>query len=125
MKPDDPNIRWVGEPQLGLGGKMYLPLFVQGLSTTFKHLSSSLKGRTVTVSYPDEEPETFSIVPRSCPAAMYSTAVPGPDFRFPRRNLRKSKVGSVSPGSQQRFRLLPSAPRPGDRSTRRRRDAPR
>ncbi len=35
---------------------MYLPLFVQGLTTTFKHLPSrSPEG--VTVSYPEEEPE--------------------------------------------------------------------
>ncbi len=57
MQADDPQIRWVGEPDLGLSGKMYLPMFVQGLATTLKHLSGSLQGRSVTVSYPDEEPE--------------------------------------------------------------------
>ena len=57
MKPDDPQIRWVQEPQLGLGGKMYLPMFVQGLATTFRHLKRSVSGQTVTVSYPDEEPQ--------------------------------------------------------------------
>ena len=53
MKPDDPNISWIEEPQLGLAGKLYLPLFLQGLTTTFKHLQRSLSGNVVTVSYPD------------------------------------------------------------------------
>ena len=57
MQADDPNIKWVEEPQLGLGGKMYLPMFVQGLTTTLKHVKGSLTGKAVTVSYPDEEPE--------------------------------------------------------------------
>ena len=53
MREDDSNIRWIEEPELGLTGRMYLPLFVQGLSTTLKHLVSP----KVTVSYPDQEPE--------------------------------------------------------------------
>jgi NADH-quinone oxidoreductase subunit I len=57
MKPTDPSITWIPEPQLGMTGKLYLPLFAQGLSTTFKHLKKSLGGGTVTVSYPDEEPK--------------------------------------------------------------------
>lgn len=57
MKADDPNIKWVEEPKLGLSGKMYTPMFVQGLATTFKHLKSSLQGKAVTVSYPDQEPQ--------------------------------------------------------------------
>ncbi|MDP6445287.1 MAG: NADH-quinone oxidoreductase subunit I [Pirellulaceae bacterium] len=57
MREDDPQIKWVAEPELGLGGKMYLPMFAQGLATTFKHLKNSLQGKTVTVAYPDEEPE--------------------------------------------------------------------
>ena len=56
MKPDDPNIKWIAEPELGLAGKMYLPLIAQGLTTTWKHLTKSLSGDVVTVSYPDEEP---------------------------------------------------------------------
>ena len=44
MKPDDPNIKWIEEPKLGLSGRMYLPLFAQGLTTTFKHLARSLRG---------------------------------------------------------------------------------
>jgi NADH-quinone oxidoreductase subunit I len=53
MQADDPQIRWVEEPQLGLAGKMYLPLFVGGLTTTARHLMS----RKITVSYPEESPD--------------------------------------------------------------------
>ncbi len=56
MKPDDPSISWIPEPKLGMIGKMFLPLFAQGLTTTFKHLKKSLGGSTVTVSYPEQEP---------------------------------------------------------------------
>jgi NADH-quinone oxidoreductase subunit I len=56
MQPDDPRIKWVEEPKLGLTGKMYLPMFVQGLTTVFKHLSDSVQGDVLTVSYPDQEP---------------------------------------------------------------------
>ena len=52
MKTDDANIKWVDEPKLGLAGRMYLPLILDGLRTTSKHLVSP----KVTVSYPDEEP---------------------------------------------------------------------
>jgi NADH-quinone oxidoreductase subunit I len=52
MKANDPDILWLEEPSLGITGKMYLPLFVQGLSTTVKHLFSP----KVTVSFPDERP---------------------------------------------------------------------
>ncbi len=57
MKTDDPEITWVEEPELGLAGKMYLPMFAQGLTTTFKHLKNSVAGKTVTVSYPEQEPQ--------------------------------------------------------------------
>ena len=53
MKPDDPNIAWIDEPKLGLAGKMYLPLFVQGFATTTKHLF----GPKVTVSFPEDRPK--------------------------------------------------------------------
>lgn len=53
MKPDDPNIRWIDEPPLGLAGKMYLPLFVQGFATTTRHLF----GPKVTVSFPEARPK--------------------------------------------------------------------
>ncbi len=53
MKHDDKDIMWVEEPTLGLAGRMYLPLFLQGLTTTAKHLV----GPKVTVSFPEEQPE--------------------------------------------------------------------
>ena len=53
MKSNDPDIQWVQPPKLGIAGKMYLPLFLQGLTTTARHAVSP----KVTVSYPDEEPE--------------------------------------------------------------------
>jgi len=53
MQADDRDIRWVGEPKLGLAGRMYLPLFMDGLTTTARHLV----GRKVTVSYPEQEPK--------------------------------------------------------------------
>jgi NADH-quinone oxidoreductase subunit I len=53
MKPEDPAIRWIEEPPLGLTGRMYLPLFAQGLTTTIKHLF----GPKVTQSFPEERPK--------------------------------------------------------------------
>src|SRR6186713_2661021 len=53
MKSDDPDITWVEEPKLGLTGRMYLPLLVQGLTTTARHLVSP----KVTVSFPEERPQ--------------------------------------------------------------------
>ncbi|HEX3999654.1 MAG TPA: NADH-quinone oxidoreductase subunit I [Pirellulales bacterium] len=53
MKPNDPTIRWIEDPPMGLSGRMYLPLFVQGLTTTVKHLFS----RKVTLQFPDERPK--------------------------------------------------------------------
>jgi len=53
MKSDDPSIRWVQEPKLGLTGKLYLPLVFQGLSTTGRHLLNKKR----TVSFPEQRPE--------------------------------------------------------------------
>src|SRR5260221_3144719 len=53
MIANDPNIRWIEDPPLGLAGRMYLPLFAQGLTTTIKHLF----GPKVTQSFPDERPK--------------------------------------------------------------------
>jgi hypothetical protein len=52
MQANDPNVKWVEEPRLGLTGKMYLPLLFQGLTTTTKHLL----GPKVTVSFPEVRP---------------------------------------------------------------------
>ena len=48
MKSTDPAITWLEEKPLGLAERLYLPLFVQGLATTARHLVSP----KVTVSFP-------------------------------------------------------------------------
>jgi len=53
MKPDDQNLRWIEPPKLGFWGKTYLPLFLQGMTTTLKHLFS----RKITVQSPEEPHE--------------------------------------------------------------------
>ena len=53
MKPHDENIRWIEEPKLGPSGKTYLPLFLEGLTTTFKHLI----GPKMTVHSPEQRHE--------------------------------------------------------------------
>ena len=53
MRRDDPKIEWIEQPKLGLAARMYLPLFVQGLTTTARHLVSP----KVTVSFPEERPK--------------------------------------------------------------------
>jgi NADH-quinone oxidoreductase subunit I len=53
VKPEDSAIRWIDDPPLGLTGRMYLPLFAQGLTTTIKHLF----GPKVTQSFPEERPK--------------------------------------------------------------------
>jgi NADH-quinone oxidoreductase subunit I len=57
MKADDPGIRWLGPARLTLAEKLYLPLIVHGLTTTLRHVVRTVCGRSVTVSYPEEEPE--------------------------------------------------------------------
>lgn len=57
MQADDSQIRWIDVPDLSLKEQLYLPLFVQGLTTTVRHLKQTLTQGPVTVSYPDEEPE--------------------------------------------------------------------
>ena len=52
MKPNDPCVQWIEEPNLGLAGKMYLPLFVQGLTTTARHLFSP----KITLNFPEARP---------------------------------------------------------------------
>ena len=52
MKPTDPAVTWIEEKPLGLAERLYLPLFVQGLTTTARHLVSP----KVTVSYPEQRP---------------------------------------------------------------------
>ena len=40
MKPSDPGITWIDDKPLGLAERLYIPLFVQGLATTSRHLVS-------------------------------------------------------------------------------------
>jgi len=56
MRPDDPSIKWVEEPKLGLAGRMYLSSLVDGLSTTAKHFFKAVGGGTVTQQFPEERP---------------------------------------------------------------------
>ena len=53
MKSDDRRIKWIQEPKLGLSGKTYVPLFLEGLTTTFRHMIS----RKMTVHSPEERHE--------------------------------------------------------------------
>ncbi len=57
MKPDDRNIKWVVEPQLGLAGRMYLTPFIDGLTTTARHFFSTVAGGKMTRQFPEERPE--------------------------------------------------------------------
>ena len=56
MKADDPNIKWVDEPQLGFTGRMYLTPIIDGLTTTAKHFFKTVGGDTVTQQFPEERP---------------------------------------------------------------------
>ncbi len=51
MKPDDPKIRWEDPPKLGMLGKSYLLLFLQGMTTAAKHLFFRKK---ITVQTPEQ-----------------------------------------------------------------------
>ena len=53
MRDDDRRIQWVKDPKLGFAGKAYVPLFVEGLTTTFRHLI----GRKKTVYSPEQRHE--------------------------------------------------------------------
>ena len=53
MNPDDKNIHWVEPPELGMAGKSYLPLFIQGIVTTTRHLLSP----KITVEAPEDRHE--------------------------------------------------------------------
>lgn len=53
MKANSKNIQWIKPPELGMGGRSYLMIFIQGLTTTFRHLI----GRKITVQSPEERHE--------------------------------------------------------------------
>jgi NADH-quinone oxidoreductase subunit I len=53
MQSDAKDVRWIVEPELGVAGRSFLLLFVEGLATTLRHLF----GRKLTVEYPDQPHE--------------------------------------------------------------------
>jgi NADH-quinone oxidoreductase subunit I len=53
MKRDDQDIVWVKRPRMGMTGRSYLPLFLQGMRTTLRHLFRRKK----TVSSPEARHE--------------------------------------------------------------------
>jgi NADH-quinone oxidoreductase subunit I len=55
VKSNDPKIAWIKPPRLGLMGRSYLLLFLQGLTTTFKHLL--MRKKTV------QSPEVRHVIP--------------------------------------------------------------
>jgi len=56
MRPDDPSIKWVEEPSLGLAGALYLTPLFDGLATTARHFVNVVKGGALTQQFPDERP---------------------------------------------------------------------
>jgi NADH-quinone oxidoreductase subunit I len=53
MQLQDHNIRWIKQPELGMAGRSYLPLFVQGMTTALRHLFR----RKQTVEFPEQPHE--------------------------------------------------------------------
>ncbi|OWK41659.1 NuoI/complex I 23 kDa subunit family protein [Fimbriiglobus ruber] len=47
------DVKWVQEPKLGLFGQLYLPLVMDGLTTTISHMFQ----KKVTEQYPEQEPK--------------------------------------------------------------------
>ena len=56
MSPQDANIKWVQEPELGLAGRLYFTPFVDGLTTTIKHFFKTVGGEDFTQQFPEERP---------------------------------------------------------------------
>lgn len=52
MPMTETDVRWVEAPKLGLFENLYLPIVVDGLTTTFAHMFAKPK----TESYPEQEP---------------------------------------------------------------------
>jgi NADH-quinone oxidoreductase subunit I len=57
VQPNDKNIKWVKEPELGLSGRMYLGPLLDGLATTARHFMKTVRGEAMTRQFPEERPE--------------------------------------------------------------------
>ena len=101
MKANDPTSSGSKSPSSGLAGKMYLPLFVQGLTTTTKHLFRP----KVTVSFPEVRPEDRQ------PADLSRRASAEQGRRGPRqvRGLFPVRHGLPGPLHRHRGRRKPLA----------------
>jgi NADH-quinone oxidoreductase subunit I len=53
MPMTESDVRWVQEPKLGLFAQLYLPIVVDGLTTTLAHLVKP----KITEQYPEQEPD--------------------------------------------------------------------
>ncbi len=53
MPIESKDVHWIEEPKLGFWEKLYVPAIVEGLSTTFKHMT----GKKMTEQYPEQEPD--------------------------------------------------------------------
>ncbi len=47
------DVKWIGEPKLGILEQLYLPAIASGLATTFHHLTKT----KITVQFPDVRPQ--------------------------------------------------------------------
>jgi NADH-quinone oxidoreductase subunit I len=56
MKADDPAVRWIDEPELGLAGKLYLTPILDGLAITARHFFRTVTGQGMTRQFPEERP---------------------------------------------------------------------
>jgi NADH-quinone oxidoreductase subunit I len=58
MPIDDRDVKWIEEPKLGVLEQLYLPAIFAGLSTTVRHLASTVLGigPRVTQQFPEERP---------------------------------------------------------------------
>ncbi len=57
VKPDDKNIKWVKEPELGLSGRMYLGPLLGRVGVTGGVARQTARGEGMTRQFPEERPE--------------------------------------------------------------------
>ena len=51
----DEDILLIDQPELTAPERLYLPQILGGMKTTVQHLAQSIKGRTLTVQYPEQQ----------------------------------------------------------------------